>query len=151
VHFDGQLTNGRRGDRRSSIAGSDLLITSKRIDYVLSLDPAVQPAVFFLANGILSAISDNVFVATVYINEIKSALDAGTISRVQFELLTIAINTGTNVAERRDAERPGGISVPADLGAGAADPPVLRAHGRDGVSDMIMMTAAGLLSVIYFL
>ena len=26
-------------------------------------------------------ISDNVFVATVYINEVKAALDAGTISR----------------------------------------------------------------------
>src|SRR5690606_12556098 len=51
------------------------------VDYVLALEASVQPAVFFLANGVLSAISDNVFVATVYINEVKAALDAGTISR----------------------------------------------------------------------
>ena len=67
------------------------------VTYVLSLEPSVQPPVFFLANGVLSAISDNVFVATVYINEVKAALDAGTISRDQFDLLTVAINTGTNI------------------------------------------------------
>src|SRR5690606_29811084 len=67
------------------------------VDYVLALEASVQPAVFFLANGVLSAISDNVFVATVYINEVKAALDAGTISRDQFDLLTVAINTGTNI------------------------------------------------------
>jgi NhaB family Na+:H+ antiporter len=42
-------------------------------------------------------ISDNVFVATVYINEVKAALDAGTISRKEFDQLAIAINTGTNL------------------------------------------------------
>src|SRR5690606_1144012 len=67
------------------------------VDGVLALDAAVQPAVFFLANGLLSAISDNVFVATVYIGEVRAALDAGTITRDQFDLLTIAINTGTNI------------------------------------------------------
>src|SRR5690606_37123512 len=67
------------------------------VTWVLSLEPDVQPPVFFLANGLLSAISDNVFVATVYINEVKAALDAGTISRDQFDLLTVAINTGTNI------------------------------------------------------
>ena len=42
-------------------------------------------------------ISDNVFVATVYIDEVKSAFDAGSISREHFEKLAIAINTGTNL------------------------------------------------------
>src|SRR5690606_15716485 len=41
------------------------------IDWVLGLPAAVQPPTFFVANGVLSAISDNVFVATVYINEVK--------------------------------------------------------------------------------
>ena len=31
------------------------------ITWVLAMDPASQPGVFFLANGLLSAISDNVF------------------------------------------------------------------------------------------
>ena len=42
-------------------------------------------------------ISDNVFVATVYISEVKQALDEGRISREVFDLLAVAINTGTNI------------------------------------------------------
>ncbi len=64
---------------------------------VLNLDETIQGPMLFLANGILSMISDNVFVATVYINEVKAALDAGTISRAHFETLAVAINTGTNL------------------------------------------------------
>jgi len=67
------------------------------IDWALSLAPEKQPATFYLANGILSMISDNVFVATVYIGEVKEAFDNGLISREQFEKLAIAINTGTNL------------------------------------------------------
>jgi len=61
------------------------------------MDTASQPGMLFLANGVLSMISDNVFVATVYINEVKSALDAGTINREHFDKLAVAINTGTNL------------------------------------------------------
>ena len=67
------------------------------INWVLAMDPASQPGVFFLANGLLSAISDNVFVATVYINEVRIALDSGLIDRDLFDKLVIAINTGTNL------------------------------------------------------
>ena len=67
------------------------------INYVLSLPSEVQPGMFYIANGLLSAISDNVFVATVYIGEVFSAYEAGTISREQFDALAIAINTGTNI------------------------------------------------------
>ena len=35
--------------------------------------------------------------ATVYINEVKQALDMGTIGREHFDKLTVAINTGTNI------------------------------------------------------
>src|SRR5690606_10253154 len=49
------------------------------IHYALTLNPDVQVPFFFIANGLLSAITDNVFVATVYINEVKQALDAGAI------------------------------------------------------------------------
>ncbi len=42
-------------------------------------------------------ISDNVFVGTVYINEAKTALESAIISREQFDLIAVAINTGTNL------------------------------------------------------
>jgi NhaB family Na+:H+ antiporter len=67
------------------------------VDWVLTLPPSVQPSTFYLANGALSAISDNVFVATVYISEVQAAFEAGTIDRGQFDSLAIAINTGTNL------------------------------------------------------
>lgn len=67
------------------------------IEYVFTFDLDLQPGMFFIANGVLSMISDNVFVATVYINEVKARLVNGEISRAQFDMLAIAINTGTNL------------------------------------------------------
>ena len=67
------------------------------IDWALSMDENIQPTMFYIANGVLSAISDNVFVATVYINEIEVAFEAGELTRLQYEKLAIAINTGTNL------------------------------------------------------
>lgn len=67
------------------------------IAWVLTFDGQLQLAMLFLANGALSMVSDNVFVGTVYINEVKAAWEAGQISREQFELLAIAINAGTNL------------------------------------------------------
>jgi Na+:H+ antiporter, NhaB family len=67
------------------------------IDAVLAQEGTGQLSMIFLASGLLSAISDNVFVATVYITEVDKAFQAGAISREQFELLAVSINTGTNI------------------------------------------------------
>ncbi|MCP4492971.1 MAG: sodium/proton antiporter NhaB [Gammaproteobacteria bacterium] len=67
------------------------------ITKVLAMDREIQPLMFFIANGVLSMISDNVFVATVYINEVSQALKDGVIDRAQFDALAVAINTGTNL------------------------------------------------------
>lgn len=67
------------------------------ISAVLALGGTQQIAALFAASGVLSAISDNVFVATVYIGEVAREFDAGTIARGQFERLAIAINAGTNI------------------------------------------------------
>jgi len=56
-----------------------------------------QEFAFFTASGILSAVSDNVFVASIYINEAMAALHNGLIDKVQFDKLAIAINAGTNI------------------------------------------------------
>lgn len=66
-------------------------------DMVFSMPTESQPIVMFIANGILSMISDNVFVATVYINEMVTALNNGIITREHFDVMAIAINTGTNL------------------------------------------------------
>ncbi|WP_137885619.1 sodium/proton antiporter NhaB [Pseudomonas sp. 2FE] len=67
------------------------------IQAVLALPAEQQPGMLFIANGLLSAISDNVFVATIYITEVKQAFLAGKMSREHFEALSVAINTGTNL------------------------------------------------------
>jgi NhaB family Na+:H+ antiporter len=67
------------------------------IDWTLAMTGHTQLLAFFCASGVLSAISDNVFVATVYINEAQAAFDSGLIDRNQYELIAVAINTGTNI------------------------------------------------------
>ncbi len=67
------------------------------IAQVLAMEGSARITAFYVANGVLSAISDNVFVATVYVGEIKNALINGTINRETFDLLSVAINTGTNI------------------------------------------------------
>ena len=67
------------------------------ISAVLELEGGARLTMFYIANGLLSMVSDNVFVGTVYINEVKAALVEGIITREEFELLAVAINTGTNL------------------------------------------------------
>lgn len=67
------------------------------IEFVLTQQGITQIISFFIANGVLSAISDNVFVATVYITEAQQAWIDGRIDRDTFDLMAVAINTGTNI------------------------------------------------------
>lgn len=67
------------------------------INWVLTYEGNTQMVMFYLANGLLSMVSDNVFVGTVYIDQISRALAAGQITRDQFDMLAVAINTGTNL------------------------------------------------------
>ncbi|MEE8042936.1 MAG: sodium/proton antiporter NhaB [Pseudomonadales bacterium] len=121
------------------------------IDYVLQLDTDVQPGMFFIANGILSAISDNVFVATVYINEIKDALDTGDITREQFNLLTVAVNTGTNIPS---VATPNGQAAFLFLLTSSIAPLVRLSYTRMVVMAFpytVTMGLTGFLSVVYLL
>ena len=117
------------------------------INSVLAMDVSSQPSVFFLANGLLSAISDNVFVATVYINEVKAALDAGDISREHFDKLTIAINTGTNLPS---VATPNGQAAFLFLLTSALAPLIRLSYGRMVIMALpytIVMTSVGLLAI----
>jgi NhaB family Na+:H+ antiporter len=67
------------------------------IHWVMTFEGKTQEALFYIANGVLSMISDNVFVATVYIGEVAQMFRDGAITREQFDALAVAINTGTNI------------------------------------------------------
>jgi NhaB family Na+:H+ antiporter len=121
------------------------------IAWVLSLPETTQPSVFFLANGLLSAISDNVFVATVYISEVDLALQDNVISREHFDLLTVAINTGTNLPS---VATPNGQAAFLFLLTSALAPVIRLSYLRMVVMALpytITLTLAGLVSVIYLL
>ena len=116
------------------------------IGYGLSLDGTHQIGMFYLANGILSAISDNVFVATVYINEVFRALQAGTINREQFDLLAVAINTGTNIPS---VATPNGQAAFLFLLTSSLAPIIRLSYGRMvwmALPYTITMTLVGLLA-----
>jgi NhaB family Na+:H+ antiporter len=119
------------------------------VDSVLALPRDVQPPTFFVANGLLSAISDNVFVATVYINEIARALESGVIDRQQFDALAVAINTGTNIPS---VATPNGQAAFLFLLTSALAPLIRLSYMRMVVMAFpytVMMTLSGLLAVSY--
>ena len=119
------------------------------IEFVLTLPESQQPGMFFMANGLLSMISDNVFVATVYISEIKQALEAGAISNEHFQTLAVAINTGTNLPS---VATPNGQAAFLFLLTSAIAPLVRLSYGRMVVMAFpytIVMGVVGLLCVIY--
>lgn len=121
------------------------------IQYGLSLEGSDQIGMFYLANGVLSMISDNVFVATVYINEMLRALQEGVISRDQFDLLAVAINTGTNIPS---VATPNGQAAFLFLLTSSVAPLIRLSYGRMvwmALPYTISMTAVGLLGVYYLL
>lgn len=123
---------------------------------VLELDANAQAPMFFLANGILSMISDNVFVATVYINEVKAALDNTdpnqiTITREQFDKLAVAINTGTNLPS---VATPNGQAAFLFLLTSALAPLIRLSYGRMVMMALpytIVLSIVGLACVTYLI
>jgi NhaB family Na+:H+ antiporter len=67
------------------------------IAWVLTLDGTSQLLMVYASNGLLSAISDNVFVAAIYIDQAKQAFTSGLITLERFEQLAVAIVMGTGI------------------------------------------------------
>ena len=67
----------------------DQQLFSPIIQFVLQASEHAQLSLFYIFNGLLSSISDNVFVGTIYINEAKAAMESGAITLKQYELLAL--------------------------------------------------------------
>ena len=120
-------------------------------EVIFTLSGTEQLSVMYLANGLLSIISDNVFVATVYIGEVKQALLDGLLDRAQFELMVVAINTGTNIPS---VGTPNGQAAFLFLLTSALAPAIRLSYGRMvwmALPYTIVMTITGLLAIIYLL
>ena len=121
------------------------------INQVFMSSADLQIPLFYLANGVLSAISDNVFVATVYMNEIVLALENDVISRSQFDKLAIAINTGTNLPS---VATPNGQAAFLFLLTSSLAPLIGLSYLRMVIKALpytIVLTLVGLICVILFI
>lgn len=119
------------------------------IDAVLTMPLDIQPGMFFIANGLLSMISDNVFVATVYISEVKRVFDAGGISREHYEYLAVAINAGTNLPS---VATPNGQAAFLFLLTSAIAPLVRLSYGRMVVMALpytVVLSGVGFLAIVW--
>jgi NhaB family Na+:H+ antiporter len=117
------------------------------IHWVMTFEGKTQEALFYIANGVLSMISDNVFVATVYIGEVAQMFEAGTITRDQFDALAVAINTGTNIPS---VATPNGQAAFLFLLTSALAPLIRLSYGRMvimAVPYTITMSITGLLAL----
>jgi NhaB family Na+:H+ antiporter len=109
----------------------------------------MQAALFYIANGALSAISDNVFVATIYITEVKQVFESGAIGREQFDALAVAINMGTNVPS---VATPNGQAAFLFLLTSALAPLIRLSYGRMvymALPYTIIMTLTGFAALVY--
>ncbi|MTC77577.1 sodium/proton antiporter NhaB [Providencia sp. wls1916] len=117
------------------------------IQYVLQSSESSQLSLFYLFNGLLSAVSDNVFVGTVYITEALKAANAGLISAEQYQHLAVAINTGTNLPS---VATPNGQAAFLFLLTSALSPLIRLSYGRMvwmALPFTVVMTIVGLLGV----
>jgi NhaB family Na+:H+ antiporter len=120
------------------------------IDWVMTYEGKTQEALFYMANGVLSMISDNVFVATVYIGEVDDMYQAGQLTRDQFDALAVAINTGTNIPS---VATPNGQAAFLFLLTSALAPLIRLSYGRMVIMALpytITMSITG-LAALWFL
>ncbi len=121
------------------------------VGWALHQSAEVRAAIFYLASGLLSSVSDNVFVATIYITEVKAALLEGAITAPEFGRLAVAINTGTNIPS---IATPNGQAALLFLLTSAVAPLIRLSYGKMvwmALPYTITLTLSGLWAVLYLL
>jgi NhaB family Na+:H+ antiporter len=121
------------------------------VHWVLAIEGRAQATMLYLATGVLSTISDNVFVASVYITEIKAAFLRGDVTRDQFDALAVAINTGTNIPS---VATPNGQAAFLFLLTSTLAPLIRLGYGRMlwmALPYFVVMTTVGLAAVVFLL
>ncbi|MEH0832720.1 sodium/proton antiporter NhaB [Pectobacterium cacticida] len=129
----------------------DQQLFSPIIHYVLQSSDSTQLTQFYLFNGLLSSISDNVFVGSVYISEARGAFENGLISLSQFQHIAVAINTGTNLPS---VATPNGQAAFLFLLTSSLAPLIRLSYGRMVIMALpytLVMTLIGLLCVEFTL
>lgn len=72
-------------------------LVAPMIQWVLSFEGQTQLIVLYIVNGLLSMVSDSVFVASVFLSEMDNAYKAGAFPLDWYEKVATVINMGTNI------------------------------------------------------
>lgn len=121
------------------------------MEWVLDFDTGLRAAMVYLINGLLSMISDNVFVATVYMKAIEGAVASGALAPDQLKHLAVAVNVGTNIPS---VATPNGQAAFLFLLTSALAPAIRLSYGRMvwmALPYTVVLSIAGFLCVLFFL
>ncbi|MCC7463078.1 MAG: sodium/proton antiporter NhaB [Gammaproteobacteria bacterium] len=127
----------------------DQQLFAPAVHLVLMQQGAAQAGWMYLANGLLSSISDNVFVATIYIGELQRALAAGQLTQAQFAQLAVAVNAGTNIPS---VATPNGQAAFLFLLTSALAPLLRLSYGRMcwmALPYLVVTSVTGWVAVVY--
>ena len=116
---------------------------------VLAQHGAAQVGWMFVANGLLSAISDNVFVATIYIAQLRDAFASGAFDAGQYARLAVAVNMGTNIPS---VATPNGQAAFLFLLTSSLAPLLRLTYGRMcwmALPYFVVLSTVGLLACVY--
>ncbi len=121
------------------------------IEFVLQASPHAQLSLFTCLTACCRPFRITFLSASVYINEAKTALEHGVISLPQFEMLAVAINTGTNLPS---VATPNGQAAFLFLLTSALAPLIRLSYGRMvwmALPYTLVLTLVGLLCVEFTL
>ena len=120
--------------------------------WVLTFDGKSQLIALYFANGTLSFVSDNVFVATVFITEVEKAVNNGLVpSGEWYEKLAVVVNMGTNIPAMAT---PNGHAALLFLLTSSLAPLLNMSYYRMFILTLpytVTMTLTGALAIYFFL
>lgn len=121
------------------------------IRWVFTFSGKAQLLILYAANGALSLISDNVFVASVFIKEVEQAYSQGLFSQEWYNKLAVVVNMGTNVPA---VGTPNGHAAFLFLLTSAIAPTINLSFWqmvRLALPYTIIMTATGAAAIYFFM
>ena len=121
------------------------------VQMVFSFGGTAQLLALYFANGALSIVSDNVFIASVFITEVEQAYAQGAFSSEWFAKLAVVVNMGTNVPA---VGTPNGHAALLLLLTSALSPIIKLAYFemvKLALPYTIVMTVTGAAAIFFFI
>jgi len=119
--------------------------------WVFTFSGKAQLIALYFTNGTLSFVSDNVFIASIFISEVDTAYAAGAFTQDWYEKLAVVVNMGTNIPA---IATPNGQAAFLFLLTSALSPLIKLSYFQMFKLTLpytIVMTTTGALAIYFFL